>query len=403
MQNTRPRTAADLERKYLDKIENIETSQKAQNKTIQKLQTETLNYVNAINDSLDELQRQVDGNITTYFYSGVPTLLNEPAVEWTTTTEKEKHIGDLYYDQDTGYAYRFYLDGTTETFGWSKIVDADVTEALAVANAAKDTADSKRTTYYSQPTPPYDLGDIWIRNNEIYRCIVARLEGATYNPSDWINDLKYTDDTIANQAVGALNQFKEEVEDTYATNSSLQTTINSINGQVSSILTTTAENTQALSDLNASLDSYLTADSETIVDIKKDVTALQTDSQVLLNFKTEVDLNGVKKVETSTGYKFDEDGLSIDKSGSKTKQVIDDKAVSVIDKSSSNGEILQYTGYVDSDVAQSNPELNKYVGETITYSKNIDFSKYLASKNWRIEETTNDNNEVGLGFFYTGE
>jgi hypothetical protein len=54
-----------------------------------------------------------------WFYDGVPTLLNQPAVEWTTDSEKAKHIGDLYFDNKTTKIYLFRCTetktGTTTT------------------------------------------------------------------------------------------------------------------------------------------------------------------------------------------------------------------------------------------------------------------------------------------------
>ena len=188
------RTAQDLERKY-----NLSSIKKAVEQTEQgltKVNSELDNFVNATVDTLDNLQDQIDGNITTYYYSGVPTLLNLPASEWTTTEEKNRHIGDLYYDKNTGYAYRFYYDMENLVYGWTKITDSDVTEALALANAASDTADSKRRVFTSQPTPPYDNGDLWINNQEIYICQVSKASG-TYDVNDFIIATKYTDNTFA--------------------------------------------------------------------------------------------------------------------------------------------------------------------------------------------------------------
>ena len=44
---------------------------------------------------MDSLQTQVDGSICSWFYPGVPTAENYPAVEWTTPEAKHARIGDL--------------------------------------------------------------------------------------------------------------------------------------------------------------------------------------------------------------------------------------------------------------------------------------------------------------------
>ena len=48
-------------------------------------------------------------SIGTYFLAGVPTLTNEPAVDWTTDNLKRQHLRDVYYDTDSGKSYRWSL------------------------------------------------------------------------------------------------------------------------------------------------------------------------------------------------------------------------------------------------------------------------------------------------------
>jgi hypothetical protein len=163
------------------------------------------NFVNTIYaQDIDNLQFQIDGNITSWFYDGEPTLANNPAVNWTTNDDKDVHLGDLYYDNLTGYAYRFRLNNTV--YEWFRITDTDVTKALADAAKAQDTADSKRRGFRTTPIPPYDIGDIWSEgvDGDLKVCVVARASGS-YTPTDWELATKYTDDTVANQALDIAN------------------------------------------------------------------------------------------------------------------------------------------------------------------------------------------------------
>ena len=153
--------------------------------------------------------------ITARYYSGVPTLNNAPANTWTTTTDKDNHIGDIYYDSATGYAYRFMKNGND--YLWVQISDSDIATALAEAQDAGDLADSKRRIFITQPIPPYDVGDTWMMGatGDIKTCITARASG-TYDASDWSKLNKYTDDT-------ALSTF---ISGTYSTDqTNLQTQI----------------------------------------------------------------------------------------------------------------------------------------------------------------------------------
>ena len=150
-----------------------------------------------INPDLQDLQNQIDEKIITWYKQGVPTLSNNPAVGWTDTATKDKHIGDLYYDTDTGKSYIFEKSGNT--YSWNLITDSRITDALANASAAQDTADGKRRVFVAQPTPPYDIGDLWVQgtSGDIMRCSTARSSGS-YAASDWVKASKYTDDTALN-------------------------------------------------------------------------------------------------------------------------------------------------------------------------------------------------------------
>lgn len=163
------------------------------------------NFESSVTSSISDLQDQIDGAIETWFYDGAPSSSTEPEVNWTTTDEKNNHLGDLYYDGETGYCYRYQLnDGSYE---WHLIADSDISTALAAAAAAQDTADSKRRVFYEEPRPPYDQGDLWVQGSggDILRCQTAKVAGGVYARSDWVLASKYTDDTVASQAFSIAN------------------------------------------------------------------------------------------------------------------------------------------------------------------------------------------------------
>lgn len=168
-------------------------------------------YQTGVEAAIEDLQEQIDNAITTWYHSGVPTLSNYPVVgdpegDWDTPEKKKKHIGDLYYDKDTGHGYRFLLDGST--YKWEIIRDEGVAEALAAAAAAQDTADQKRRVFLAAPTAAdaYDEGDMWLHatagtyNNETLVCKTAKAAGIAFNIAHWEKASKYTDDTVANLA-----------------------------------------------------------------------------------------------------------------------------------------------------------------------------------------------------------
>ena len=159
-----------------------------------------------INEDIEDIRSQLDGNITSWFYDVDPSLTAPPASDWS-TAEKANHIGDLYYNTDTGYVWRWVYQNNA--YAWVRLSDSDIEEALRAASAAQDTADSKRRVFFTTPTPPYDRGDLWAQgqNGDILRCNTAKASGASYAASDWIKASKYTDDTEANKAKGTATKF----------------------------------------------------------------------------------------------------------------------------------------------------------------------------------------------------
>lgn len=164
-------------------------------------------YAETVTGSLGDLQDQIDGQIETFYYDYEPTLQNKPASDWTSAAERKKHIGDLFFNKTTGYAYRFIQDGAT--WGWTLVQDTDITKAMKAAEDAQDTADHKRRVFVTKPQPPYDIGDLWSQGGDeggdILTCIVSRAKGASYVQSDWKKLNKYTDDTKAEEALEAAS------------------------------------------------------------------------------------------------------------------------------------------------------------------------------------------------------
>lgn len=198
-------------------VDGKELSQYIKENSAGGLTEEQVNNLIKNSQVIADLQNQVDGAIETWFYEGVPTLSNKPASDWKTDKDKETHLGDLYYDNKTGKAYRFAKDGNT--YKWTIITDTDIAKALSDASKAQETADGKMKVFSTQPIPPYQLGDIWVNatypidgsiyKNEILRCQTAKAKGSSFAIADWTKASKYTDDS-------ALNTFKEEYKNDMA-------------------------------------------------------------------------------------------------------------------------------------------------------------------------------------------
>lgn len=171
-------------------------------------------------NKIAELQNQVDGAIETWFYDGVPTLENAPAISWKTDNDKKIHLGDLYYNNKTGKAYRFAKD--SNTYKWTIITDTDIAKALSDARMAQETANGKMKVFSVQPTTPYQVGDIWVNatypsdgstyKNEVLRCQTNKAAGSQFAIGDWIKASKYTDDTVANAAKKAAEDAQKAAQ-----------------------------------------------------------------------------------------------------------------------------------------------------------------------------------------------
>ena len=207
--------ASVIEKMYDSKVADVKAGLQSVGVDIKTIATTTLNdartysdgklasAVLEINADIADLQSQIDGNITSWFFDTNPSMTAppvayDPDVEgsgWDTDEKKDQHLGDLYYNTATGYVWRFVKENGT--YSWSAISDSGVTEALRLASEAKDIADAKRRIFYSQPVPPYDDGDLWTQgaNGDILRCAVPKTASETFAESDWVKASKYTDNS----------------------------------------------------------------------------------------------------------------------------------------------------------------------------------------------------------------
>ena len=186
------------------------------------------NAVSKFDGDISGLKDQIDGAIQTWFYDGIPNALTEPEVNWTTEKDRQTHLGDLYYDNKTGFCYRYM--NQNGVYSWARIKDTEVTKALSDAANAQNTANAKKRIFIATPKPPYDIGDLWVQGStgDIMRCQTLKLNSQAYAASDWVKASKYTDDT-------AVKNLSNTVERTYATKSTVNQLSDRIEQTVSSV------------------------------------------------------------------------------------------------------------------------------------------------------------------------
>ncbi len=173
-------------------------------------------------------QTTADGKNTVYYSSTMPT-------------GGTYRVNDIWFDTDDDNKM-FLFDGSAwepVQFGENAIADLAITNAkiadAAINNAKISNLDAgkittgvlaaeriqigfgttfaigydpshKRRVFVTTPTPPYDVGDMWTDgpSGDIKRCKTSRASGS-YTTADWEMASKYTDDTIANQALSTAD------------------------------------------------------------------------------------------------------------------------------------------------------------------------------------------------------
>ena len=180
----------------------------------------------------------------------------------------------------------------------------------------------------------------------------------------------------------------------YATKTQLQLTKDSITSVVKDTTTLNANLTDlqalvneettdlknALGDLTNDLEeNYATNDS--VLTVSNSVTNIQTSLNQQIEITKDIQVNGVSKVKTTTGFTFDEDGLTVTKTNADTKTTIDEDGMTVYSTTGSeNTEML----IVDSQGVEAE---NVTVRTFLIVGNNSRFQDY----------------ETGTGCFYVGE
>ena len=197
---------------WQDKIDQAE--QNAIDVSIDAANKALINYANTMKADMNTLQKQVDGQVEDWYYDYEPTPNNVPASNWSTEEDKKKHEGDRFFWKTKGYAYRWMKDGNT--WKWVLLQDTDITKALQEAANAKDIADGKRRTFITEPTPPYDVGDLWMNGIDVLTCTNPRFTGGYFYQGDWKKLNQYTDNGYVDNLISDLEKQIDGKIQTYS-------------------------------------------------------------------------------------------------------------------------------------------------------------------------------------------
>lgn len=235
----------------------------------------------------------------------------------------------------------------------------------------------------NQPIFYYDLAEPY----------EVQLDSTSIELNEGVNNI-YVKTNIGPSFISLTYLTDSILNSQYATKTQLQLTKDSITSVVKDTTTLNANLTSlqalvneettdlknALGDLTNDLEeNYATNDS--VLTVSNSVTNIQTSLNQQIEITKDIQVNGVSKVKTTTGFTFDEDGLTIEKTNADTKTNIDEDGMVVYSTTgSANTEML----VVDSQGVEAE---NVTVRTFLVVGNNSRFQDY----------------ETGTGCFYVGE
>lgn len=212
----------------------------------------------------EELQGQIDGNIETFTKTEIPTLNNEPAVNWTDDATRKKHIGDICYvvnpaSSADGYSYRFANTGTEQApaYEWVLIKDSDVTKALQdIININGEISGIKK----------FDV-EIGSWKTDTDRELSSLKTRTTNLETDMGNKVDTTTFNEVKQIVGENSATITKMSETLSKKAD-SSTVATLSSTVNSIKQTTDTNTSSISSLTSTVEKKANQDEVTSISNK---------------------------------------------------------------------------------------------------------------------------------------
>ena len=147
----------------------------------------------------------------------------------------------------------------------------------------------------------------------------------------------YEDNENENDINSAPSNLGDSIKQTYAK-------VDKVNKEIEIVASQADENTDAISALrinvnsiNATVQSQQQQINESVDSLNSDIDSLTTEiasarlesQQAILEFRQEIEQDGIDKVTTSTGFTFNEEGMTVEKSGREMKTTITEDGMTV--------------------------------------------------------------------------
>lgn len=147
------------------------------------------------------IQTQVDGKAEIYYQSGDPKPKDD---SW----DNNESIGNMWRNTTDNKEYIWRYDSVRQQYGWHE---------MEIPNNVFNAYDGKATLFVEKPEKSYKKKDLWIldkqgvdNTTEDYdvtyppykkgTLVVASNDSTSYAKNDWVEKIRYTDDTVANEA-----------------------------------------------------------------------------------------------------------------------------------------------------------------------------------------------------------
>lgn len=291
----------------------IYATQASLSATSEAIKTE-VSQTYATKATVDILENIANNAVQTWMGSGVPTLSNNPASDWNTDELKSQHSGDIYYDIDTGYAYRFgSSDGSN--YSWALIKDTDITKALADAAKAQETADDATSgvtelqtsipvTYATKTELSQKADSITSRVEEVAQAgtvtsnKVTQLEQTT----DEIKSTVSEQGSTLDGAVQTISQVSQKADSLSSKIEQTNKYLEAVDDKADTAQTTADSSLSKISEVEQNLDGFKTNVSQTY-ETKTDASNKQSSLQQSVNdLRSEVSENYLSKEDADQTY-----------------------------------------------------------------------------------------------------
>lgn len=137
------------------RLQAVQSNYQTASNSLYHINNELNNTINSLVLNLKDVWEDQE-DVLLYFLPGIPTTENAPYTDWTSPDSPDNHLGDIYYDIDTGYVYQY----TTE--GWTRNTDVSLVQAMALTYSDLPSGVTNRKVYIDIPTN-YNSEDWWIK------------------------------------------------------------------------------------------------------------------------------------------------------------------------------------------------------------------------------------------------